>query len=626
MEDNSEFTFFTAIRKGNIDAVRSLLDESPSLIDARYVNDMPPLSLAIGCGYLDIAEELLRYGADPNDKFYEYYLENYIDLLELLLQYNLNPNTIIRKPACTTILVNLYAHDYSIDKLELLISYGADIEARDHFNMTTLHWAFFDSELQTAKYLINIGADIEAVDHSGKTPLFYASARGSIELVDILLHKGADPYRKDIDGNTVISYACMTDFKLKTSIENGVPTTRFIDTKPDMVMLNRLIEHTGEEILTIFDSAIMNNIDIVDKLIKKDTSLIDAKNNLGMSPLQCAVKMGNVEMTQYLLNKGASLDYEGDSDPPIHLSVSSGSIRVTEILLDFGVSANSRDDLDRTPLHEAVVEDLIDIIQLLLARGADPNAVDSDNEVPIHSARSPECIKILLEAGANPNARDYSGNTALYLWNIPYLETVRILHSFGADIQTRNDDGETPINYAITTKNSELLDALVCVYGIDSLSVFDVASVGVLPKLKEWITNDPSVLHATNGYRKNKSLLHYAAEADKLEIAKYLVESGIEVDMPDDDGETPLFAAIESGGAEVLAYLLSKGANLNVKDTKCGSTPLHEASYKNNLEAARILIEHGADINARINRGDTSLDYVENKEMEQLLMRAGGIT
>lgn len=627
MEDNSETTFFTAIREGNIDAVKSLLDESPSLINAKYIIDLSPLSLAIGCGYIDIAEELLRHGADPNERSVTGYLFHYPDLLELLLRYNLNPDTDFIYSTCKETLLNIYAHDYSIDKLELLISYGADLEARDHNGMTALHWTISDSEFKAAQILIDNGADIEAIDNEGMTPLFRAAASGSIEMVDILLDNGANPFKRNIYRHSILSYACMTDSILHTSIEKGEQISTFTNVRPDKTVLNRLIEYTGKDILTIYDAAIMNDIEKADELLQKEPSLLDARNSEGMRPLQYAAKIGNAEMVRYLLDKGSHMSCDEDTDPPILLSAFGGSVEVAELLLDNGANMNSRSDIGRLPMHEAAQYDSIDLMRFFLSRDADPNATDSYNNAPIHFAESPECIKVLLDAGADVDAKDYTGDTALYLWNMPILETVRILHSYGADIQTRNDNGETPINYAITRKNGELLDALINAYGIDSLSVFDIASIGDLHVLKTRISENPSMFHATDRYRKNKSLLHYAAEANELEIAKYLVESGIEVDVLDDDGETPLFSAAASGEADVLRYLLSKGANPNAKGSRWSHTPLHRASASDNIEGARILIQYGADINARETECDeTPLRLVESNEMGQLLMRAGGIT
>ncbi|MHB0997971.1 MAG: ankyrin repeat domain-containing protein [Armatimonadota bacterium] len=621
MNDISETAFFTAIREGKVELVRSLLDETPSLVDAKYSNGMSSLGLALGCGYLDIVDALLNHGANPNDDSARYYIDEYPDLLALFLQYGFNPDTLTDFPICKFTLVHTFANDYSIDKLELLISYGANIEARDNDGQTALHLTVNDSEFQSARMLIDNGADIEVVDNSGMTPLFYAAARGSIEMVDMLLEKGADPCRRNKDGYSVISFACMNDTSMHTTVENGIPTTRFTDTKPDIAILNRLIDLTGRDILTIFDAAAMDDIKKADELLQKDLSLLDARNSQGMRPLQYAAKFGNVNMIKYLLGKGACICMDDDEEPPIFLSVFSGSVEVAEILLDHGA-----DDIDTTPLHEAVSKDNINLVRLFLAHGADPNAIDSDNNRPIHFAWSLECIKILLEAGADVNAKGYTGDTVFRMSDIPYLETVQILHSYGADINISNDRGETPINYAVTSKNGELLDALISIYGVDTLSIFDLASIGELDKLKARIAENPSLLHEVDEQKKNRSLLHYAAEANQLETAKYLVESGIEVDVRDSRGETPLYFAAESGKSNVLEYLLSKGADPNAKDNRWGYSPLHRASAADNIEGARILIEYGADINAKATEhGDTPMHLEESMEMIHLLMRAGGI-
>ena len=93
------------------------------------------------------------------------------------------------------------------------------------------------------------------------------------------------------------------------------------------------------------------------------------------------------------------------------------------------------------------------------------------------------------------------------------------------------------------------------------------------------------------------TLLHVAAKVENSKniIAK-LVELGIDFDIADRDGNTPLHHAVNYGCLINVEFLLELGADLSIKNNKSNS-PLHVACSNNNLECVRILISHKADVN-----------------------------
>ena len=75
-----------------------------------------------------------------------------------------------------------------------LISHGADVNARDWYGRTWLHYAAFDETPARADWLLTRGADIDVVDHeSGTTPLGLAAWNGGLKIVDLLLNHSANP-------------------------------------------------------------------------------------------------------------------------------------------------------------------------------------------------------------------------------------------------------------------------------------------------------------------------------------------------------------------------------------------------------------------------------------------------
>ncbi len=106
-----------------------------------------------------------------------------------------------------------------------------------------------------------------------------------------------------------------------------------------------------------------------------------------------------------------------------------------------------------------------------------------------------------------------------------------------------------------------------------------------------------------------RGLIHAAAESGNATLLGLLLDAGADPDMPEITehlpgesppylpGYTPLHRAAEQGCVKSVALLLSRGANPNaVAENDC--LPLHRAK---NLEVGRLLLEAGADVNAELN-------------------------
>ncbi|XP_026789107.3 protein phosphatase 1 regulatory subunit 12C [Pangasianodon hypophthalmus] len=84
------------------------------------------------------------------------------------------------------------------------------------------------------------------------------------------------------------------------------------------------------------------------------------------------------------------------------------------------------------------------------------------------------------------------------------------------------------------------------------------------------------------------------------------------------DGITALHQACIDGSIEVVAFLLSRGANVNQVDNE-GWTPLHVAASCGNIEIAEYLLQQGASLSSVNCDGDVPLDIAEDEAMEALL-------
>ena len=139
--------------------------------------------------------------------------------------------------------------------------------------------------------------------------------------------------------------------------------------------------------------------------------------------------------------------------------------------------------------------------------------------------------------------------------------------------------------------------------------------------------------------RDRKSLEHDILISCKLENAKDAIRNLKEIldgdaykdykfdldNIKDEKGNTPLYWACINNYTEVAKLLIEHGADIDIKDNR-GNTPLYQACFKNNTEIAKLLIEYGADVNIKNKDGYTPLSMAcsnDNTELVKLLIEHG---
>ncbi|XP_053132898.1 histone-lysine N-methyltransferase EHMT1-like [Hemicordylus capensis] len=101
-----------------------------------------------------------------------------------------------------------WATEYRHEKLvELLLSHGADVAARDHEGNLCLHWAAFVGSAPIARRLLEAGSDVNAQNHQGDSPLHLAAQERSYQCLVLFLAQGAKVFLPNKDGQTPLQCA-----------------------------------------------------------------------------------------------------------------------------------------------------------------------------------------------------------------------------------------------------------------------------------------------------------------------------------------------------------------------------------------------------------------------------------
>ena len=300
------------------------------------------------------------------------------------------------------------------------------------------------------------------------------------------------------------------------------------------------------------------------------------------SDLMQAVKRGDRKAAGAAARAANVNAAEADGTTALHWAVRNGDSEMVRLLLGRGANASVRNRYGVTPLTLAATNGDATMIRVLLVAGADPNTMVTEGQtVLMIAARTgrPEAIDVLVEAGANVNAREsWMGETAL-MWAAAddHASAVRALVKHGAEIDARS-----------TT----------------------VAYPPQKPK-------DPSNYVTSFVPKGQWTPLMYAAREGAAAAAMALIELGADVNVKDPEGVTPLLEAILNAHFDLAARLLDKGANPNLADN-AGMSPLYAAIDMNTppwersrpdakitteldcLGLMRVLLDHGADVNARV--------------------------
>ena len=189
-----------------------------------------------------------------------------------------------------------------------------------------------------------------------------------------------------------------------------------------------------------------------------------------------------------------------------------------------------------------------------------------------------------------------------------------MLHHDPSLARAKDQNGVSVIMKATYYGKKDVVTALLD-SGVE-LDVFEAAATGHTARLRELVANDPSLVNAysPDGFTP----LGFAVFFSQPENVKALLDAGADVNLPSRESMkvTPLASAAAAKQTELARVLIAHGANVNARAAS-GHVPLHEAAANGNVELVKLLIDSGADANAKTDDGKTPLDFaIEYKRDE----------
>lgn len=332
------------------------------------------------------------------------------------------------------------------------------------------------------------------------------------------------------------------------------------------------------------------------------------------SALADAVESKDREAALRLLNDKLDVNAaQVDGMTALHWAAYHDDTEIALQLLGAGANVDVENRYGVKPLYSACENGNVELVQELLKRGADPNTSLKGEEVLLTASRtgSAEIVKALLDAGARINAHDQREQSAL-MWAAAEgnLEVVKLLIEAGADIRQQLESGFTPLLFAVRQGHEPVVHALLEA-GID-------VNEAVKPKRGRLPQNStPLTLAIENGhFALAASLLKTGANPNEMRTGFSPLHMLSWVRKPDGgDGPDDLPPPDGSGTISSLRFaeiLVDHGADVDAraksgKEHWKGGTPFYFAAWRADLQLMRKLVELGADPSIDAADGSTAL-------------------
>lgn len=467
--------------------------------------------------------------------------------------------------------------------------------------------------------MLQAGSDINLTDAEGNTLLHLSETRKDIgiSIEDILIH-GADINAQNNQGQTPLMLACRYDKNADfiTLLEHGADIN--LKDKSGKTALDYAAKH-----FCFYNHTrlYMQSIGKADKAdVTGELHLLGAKyRDLSYDRVKTEQFLRQM---QELLAAGADPNIPNIYGGPFIFQVIGKPYaeQAVPILLQYGVDINAKDNVGNTPLHYAINAN---IMRLLLDVGADVHAVNNSGETPLIAAtrrNADAAIQLLLEAGADPNGRDHEENTALHFAaQVEEGQTlIPILMKAGADINARNANGTTPLMFCAAEDWHKNVTALSC--GQLNVNAKDNSGFTALhyAALNGYDASNLREIGATTGNALEDAIIYR-----NVDDVKKLMEKGVDINMSNTRGYSPMHWAAINGQPEIIRLLLQAGALVNTQNDE-KETPLLSLirrGHEHICECAELLIQAGASVEQRDRYGESIIVAAVHRNIPVRLLR-----
>ncbi|XP_077283109.1 uncharacterized protein LOC143909083 [Arctopsyche grandis] len=601
-----------AVMNGHENIVRYLISKDNKMVNLTAYYDKTPLDFAISEGHPNVVQIFVPMNNDY--QMFHARLNNAIKskdsdkFMEVIKNVNENNHDLLSTKFNGETALHLACSNFDKQVVKCLIDRNICLNQFNSRGLSPLHFAILGEDIEMLNLLLDNGADIQLKNKKGKTSLHFAFY--NVEILKILLEQGFDPNEPDKNGDTpFIDAVCFRTAEIvklmldyKADPHGDTPLT--LATRYNKIKTLQIILECG--------------VDINNTNLDGETALhIIFNYQIEGEAFNILLKSGADPTIAIKRTESNSNIRSADNSTLLHYAVFLGKYQILTLLLDENIDLNLTDMYGQTAVISAMKNYNFKAVELLLAKGADPNICDNNGNTLLHYAAAKHEVKLfefIFKITTNPFIKNRNNETVLH-WAVQggCIQILQRILDEGFYLNVTNAQGDTPLLCAAKSGHSDVIMVLlirganreVINYAGDTLlqcAVFECCDVALQRIIKYGL--DLTIVN-----KSGKSLLHNAVIGGNISAVKFLIEKGIDPNVTDIDHRTPFhdFVLIDEFvllylenydiDVEITKLLILHGANINAAD-KFGCTPLHYLTETNYCRLINIFIENGAEINA----------------------------
>jgi ankyrin repeat protein len=276
--------------------------------------------------------------------------------------------------------------------------------------------------------------------------------------------------------------------------------------------------------------------------------------------LFAAINNNDIVAVEHLLHDGANIEArETNGRTPLMNAAEQGSVPLVSLLLENGANALTEDEQSETALSHAARGGWVHVVNLLV-RLADTK---HKNRALFEAVEGGPVVIKVIDASVHPNQTGTQPAELQESWSA----TVETLLNNGADIEAKNEDGSTPLDWAAAFAQTDILKQLI--------------QRGARTRVTDRYGNTPLISAACE--------CAVATMNSAYDVMRILLDQGANVNARNKEGKTALMMASGmTGDAAILDLLLKNGADPQAKDHK-GNTALSLAKQSRREDKIAIL-------------------------------------